>query len=336
MIITRTPFRIPLGGGSTDLPEYYKRHGGFIFAVTINLYIYISVNYPPIDNLIRLKYSRSEEVKNIKDIQHTFVSRALQRTKLIKGVEITSMADVPEGTGLGSSGSYLIGLLNALRVSKGENVSRRQLAEEAFEIASNDLKLPDGVQDFFTSAFGNFTVLEIDKNGKVKVIDPKISLKTKEEFEKRTLLFYTGVKRSSKDILQEQRSAVKKKEKNAVELKHKTKEIGQKILKAFEEGNLDKFGKLLDKHWSLKKRMSNKMSNLVFDEAYDRAKKAGALGGKILGAGGGGFFLIYCKDGKQNNVRKAFQKHGMKEIKYKIDGGGTQVLLNRNRNSNTI
>ncbi len=336
MIITRTPFRITLGGGSTDLPAYYKKHGGFIFAVTINLYMYISVNKPPIDNLIRVKYSQSEEVDRTSKLNHLMVGQALEETGLTKGIEITSMADIPEGTGLGSSGSYMVGLLNALRISKGENVSRRQLAEEAFDIASNKLGLPDGVQDFYVAAFGNFTVLDIAKNGSVTVIDPKISKETKRDFEKRTLIFYTGVRRSSVDILTEQQNDVRKNKKSAVELKHKTKDLGKKILQAFEKGKLDKFGELLDKHWELKKKMSNKMSNPVFDSLYKDAKKAGAMGGKILGAGGGGFFLVYCKDGKQNNVRKVFKKYKMKEIKYRIDGGGTQVLLNRNRDTNLI
>lgn len=336
MIVTRTPFRLSLGGGSTDLPSYYARHGGFIFAATVNLYMYVALNRPPIDDRIRLKYRVSEEVERLSELQHHLARCALQRTGVAKMVEISSAADVPDGTGMGSSASYLVGLLNALHALKGENLSRLQLAEEAFRIATEDLGLPDGKQDFYLAAFGNFCVLDIAPDGTVAVRSANVSRTTQEEFERRTLLFYTGVRRSSVDLLQEQHERVASGIGDAVGLKHETKRIGKNVLEAFESGQLDRFGMLLDEHWNLKRRMAEAMSNPDFDALYDEAKRRGALGGKIVGAGGGGFFLIHCLDGSQTALRELFASHGMREVPYRVDSAGTQVLLNRPRAMNTI
>lgn len=331
MILTRTPFRLPLGGGSTDLPAYYEKHGGFIFAASINLYMYVGINRPPVDDLIRLKYRESEEVEKVSDLKHKVAKAALKRTGIDKMIEISSKADVSDGTGMGSSASYAVGLLNALHTLKGENVSRRHLAEEAFDITTSDSGLPDGKQDFYLASFGNFCVLDIAPSGAVTVSNANISKSVQDDFERRALLFYTGIRRSSEDILREQQNAVKTNEQNAVELKHQTKRIGQNILNVFEAGRLDDFGCLMDEHWQLKKKMSAKMSNELFDEIYEEAKKAGALGGKIIGAGGGGFFLIYCREGTQPAVRQVFSKYGLREISYSIDSAGTQVLVNKPR-----
>lgn len=336
MILTRTPFRLPLGGGSTDLPGYYEKHGGFIFSVAVNLYMYLGVNRPPADDLIRLKYHDSETVAHINELKHNIARAALQRTGVAKMVEISSMADVSDGTGLGSSASYLVGLLNALHTLKGENISRSQLAEEAFEIATEDLGLPDGKQDFYLAAFGNFCVLDIAPSGSVTVMPARIARATQQDFESRTLLFYTGVRRSSVEILREQQVDLQAAEERAMALKHEIKRIGKDILQAFENGNLDRFGELMNEHWEVKKNMSQKMSNDVFDEIYQKTKQAGALGGKIVGAGGGGFFLVYCQDGSQTAIRRIFADHGMREVDYRVEAGGTQVLLHRPRGMNTI
>ncbi|KKW42363.1 MAG: hypothetical protein UY92_C0007G0002 [Candidatus Magasanikbacteria bacterium GW2011_GWA2_56_11] len=336
MIVTRTPFRLPLGGGSTDLPAYYEAYGGFVFSVAVNLYMYVGLNRPPIDNRIRVKYSASEEVETVEELKHNSARAALERTGLREMVEISSMADVPDGTGLGSSGSYLVGLLNALHAFRGDNLSQTQLAEEAFSVAADDLKLPDGKQDFYLAACGNFCVLRITPKGAVDVHIPPISLSTQQAFEARTLLFYTGVRRSSVDILRSQETALKAKQTGAIELKHGIKRLGEEILAAFVTGDLDRFGRLMDEHWRLKKQMSEKMSSDRFDEVYAAARQAGALGGKILGAGGGGFFLAYCQEGAQAAVRSVFAGYGMREIEYRVDGGGTQVIVNRPRSVNTI
>lgn len=331
MILTRTPFRLPLGGGSTDLPAYYEKYGGFIFAAAVNLYMYINVNRPPADELIRLKYRESEEVEKLEDLRHRLARAALARAGVDKMIEISSSADVSDGTGMGSSASYLVGLLNALHALKGENISRRHLAEEAFDVATSDIGLPDGKQDFYLASFGNFCVLDIAPSGAVTVSNANISKQVQDDFERRALLFYTGTRRSSEDLLREQQNAVRANIENALELKHQTKRIGQQILNVFEAGRLDDFGRLMDEHWALKRKISAGMSNRLFDEVYEKAKSAGALGGKILGAGGGGFFLIYCREGAQSAVRRVFSEYKMKEVSFAVDSAGTQVLLNKPR-----
>ena len=336
MILTRTPFRLSLGGGSTDLPAYYEEHGGFIFAVTLNLYMYIGLNRPPVDQMIRLKYSDSEEVERLMDLKHNPARAALQRTGIVKQVEISSMADITGGTGLGSSASYLVGLLNALHALKGENLSRLQLAEEAFEIATEDLGLPDGKQDFYLASFGNFCVLDIATNGVVNVLPAKISRSTQETFERRTLLFNTAMRRSSTAVLAEQQDDMRAQKMDKIALKHETKRIGKEILAAFEQGNLDSFGRLMDEHWQIKRKMSDKMTNDVFDEVYEKAKQFGALGGKIIGAGGGGFFLVYCQEGSEDAVRRLFTEYKFHEVPYRVEASGTQVMLHRPREMNSI
>ncbi|KKT29461.1 MAG: Sugar kinase [Candidatus Giovannonibacteria bacterium GW2011_GWB1_46_20] len=313
------------------MPAYYEKHGGFIFAAAVNLYMYININRPPVDELIRLKYRESEEVEKLDDLKHKMAKAALKRTGIDKMIEVSSNADVPDGTGMGSSASYMVGLLNALHILKGENISKQQLAEEAFDIATSDLGLPDGKQDFYLASFGNFCVLDIAPSGAVAVSNANIPKAVQDDFERRTLLFYTGVRRSSEDILREQQMSVRQNQNDAVELKHQTKRIGQNILGVFENGRLDDFGYLMDEHWKLKRKMSSKMSNNLFDEIYEEAKKNGAFGGKILGAGGGGFFLVYCREGTQDAVRGVFSKHKMKEVPFTVDSAGAQVLLNKPR-----
>ena len=198
------------------------------------------------------------------------------------------------------------------------------------------LNLQDGKQDFYLAAFGNFCILDIDKNGFVKVSPARVSRSSQEEFERNTLLFYTGVQRSSVSVLAEQQQDLKSNNEVSIDLKHQTKKIGRNILNAFESNELDSFGDLLHEHWVLKKKMSDKMSNPLFDDIYSKIRLAGAIGGKIVGAGGGGFFLVYCRDGSQTAVRKIFSNYGCREMKYRVDAGGTQVLLHRPRGFNTI
>lgn len=332
MILTRTPFRLQLGGGSTDLPAYYQEYGGFIFTVGINLYMYVALNRPPVDDLIRLKYKESEEVAHVTAVKHRIARIALQRLGIGKMVEIASLADVPDGTGLGSSGSYLVGLLNALHTMKSEQLTPCQLAEEAFNIATVDLGLPDGKQDFYAAALGGFSVLEIEKSGIVNVARPNIHPDTLREFENRLLLFYSGIKRSSEGILNEQQDSVREGNETIIQLKHETKKIGREILAAFEKGDLNQYGNLLYEHWELKKQMSADMTGPLFDALYDNAIKKGALGGKIIGAGGGGFFMVFCGEGAQSAVREIYKEANFREVPFRVDNTGARVLLDHPRN----
>lgn len=327
MIVTRTPFRIPLGGGGTDLPSYYSRYGGFIFSAAINKYMYICINRPAADDLIRIKYSRSETIDSIKEIKHELVRESLRYTGIENNIEIASMADVPAGTGLGSSGSYLVGLLKGLHELKRENVSTQELAEEACRIEIDILKKPVGKHDQYLAAFGGFTVMDIDKDGKVKVSRANLSRDTLEALENKLVLYFTGVSRDSSTILNEQSAQAKIKESEITRCLTRIKEIGIEIRDSLEKGNLRNFGELLDEHWQTKKRMSDKISNPKIDNLYELAKKNGVLGGKIMGAGGGGFFLFYC-DGDKKKLRQVMAKTGLKEMPFNFDSEGSKVLVN--------
>jgi D-glycero-alpha-D-manno-heptose-7-phosphate kinase len=332
MIITRTPFRITLGGGGTDLPSYYSQYGGFVFSVTMDKYMYINLNTPIVDDLIRIKYSKYEEVTDVDDVQHDLAREALKLVGIRNAVEIQSMADIPAGTGLGSSGCYLVGLLNALHSYKCAPISRQELAEEACYIEINVLKHPVGKQDQYTATFGGFTVLNIDRSGLVKVERPSISEDIIDELESSLMIYYTHTSRSTSEILKEQSKAAQDKgsntHKEVVDSLHFIKELGYKTLQSITSGNLEEFGKLMDLHWKTKKKLSNKISNTFIDEVYEVGMKNGALGGKILGAGGGGFMLFYCPKEKQSVLTKAMAKCGLRRMRFRFDFDGSKVMVN--------
>ena len=332
MITIKTPFRITLGGGGTDLPSYYSEHGGFVFSVTIDKYMFININTPIVDDLIRIKYSKSEEVSSVDEVQHELVREALKLMNIKDSIEIQSMADIPAGTGLGSSGCYLVGLLNGLHCYKNSNISRQELAEEACHIEMNILKHPVGKQDQYTAAFGGFVILDIDKSGKVKVSRPDISEDIIDELESSLLIYYTHTSRAANDILREQNKAAQEKTHEAhkivLESLSEIKDIGYKTLDAVKKGDLTEFGKLLDLHWRTKKRLSTKVSTSRIDELYELGIKNGALGGKILGAGGGGFLLFYCRKDHQHKLTTTMTNAGLRRMRFKFDFDGSKVMVN--------
>jgi D-glycero-alpha-D-manno-heptose-7-phosphate kinase len=327
MIITRTPFRLTLGGGGTDLPSYYSKYGGFIFAAAIDKYMFININRPIVDDLVRVKYSKSEIVQHRGELQNGIAREAMGMMGVDSALEIISMADVPAGTGLGSSSSYAVGLLKALHVMKRDHVPMRDLAEEACRLEINILNKPIGKQDQYMAAFGGLTVLEINKSGEVTLRQANISDETVDDLNRNLLMFYTKTSRSADEILAEQSLGVKEEKSNVIESMHYIKELGYQILEAAESGNITDIGLLFDKHWQYKKKISNKMSNAEFDKMYDIAKKNGALGGKITGAGGGGFFVFYVEDNKAA-FRKKMKESGLREMRYRFDFEGTKVLAN--------
>jgi len=327
MIITRTPFRITLGGGGTDLPSYYSKYGGFIFAAGINKYMFINLNRPIVDDLVRVKYTKSEIVAHRDELQHDIAREAMRMMNVENALEIISMADVPAGTGLGSSSCYAVGLLNALHTMKREYVTLQEIAEEACRLEIEILKKPIGKQDQYMAAFGGLTVLEIGKDGKVNVRKADISDETIDDLNRNMLMFYTNTSRCADEILSEQSKGVKEEKKNVLESMHYIKEIGYKILEAVESGNLTDVGLLFDKHWRYKKRISPKMSNPHFDEIYKIAKENDALGGKISGAGGGGFFIFYVEQ-NHTRFREKMKKLGLREMRYRFGLEGTKVLVN--------
>ncbi len=328
MILSRAPFRLSLGGGGTDLPSYYSDHGGFILSAAINKYLYIYVNRPAADDFIRVKYSRYEQVRSPEEIQHDLVRPALKLLKLTTGLEIASMADVPDGTGLGSSGAYLVALLIALYEFKREKVPTQALAEMACYIEMELAGHPVGKHDHYLAAFGGITCLEIGKDGRVHVSPLDVSLSTVEELRTNVLLFFTGITRHSTEILQLQDLETRRGDATVLDSLHRTKELGYRIKETLEQGDPERFGLLLDEHWQNKLRRPGKISNPEIDRWYRIAKENNALGGKIMGAGGGGFFMFYCPNSHKVRLRQALTAAGLREMPYDFDFEGAKVLVN--------
>lgn len=325
MIFVRAPFRIPLGGGGTDLPSYYSKYGGSLLSAAINRYMFVSVNRPTVDKLIRVKYTQTEIVEKVSQIKHDLVREALKLVGPTHTIEINSLADLPAGTGMGSSGSYLVALLKALHTLKREYVTTQDLAEEACKIEIDILNKPVGKQDQYLAAFGGVTKLEISKRGKVNVSPVALSPATIRELENNMLVFYTGINREGKQILTKQNEETKKKNAAVVKNLHLIKKIGQDIEKALIKGDIVRFGRLLHKHWMSKKKLSEAVTSSQINLLYEVGIKAGALGGKIIGAGGGGF-LMFCCPGDKRKLRAIMAKKGMQEIFFRFDMEGAKVV----------
>tara|TARA_B100000315_G_scaffold259215_1_gene314258 strand:- start:2927 stop:3916 length:990 start_codon:yes stop_codon:yes gene_type:complete len=322
IILSRTPFRISLGGGSTDLPSYYEKYNGFIFSAAISMYMDILFKIPRSDNFVQLHYKEFESVSDIKELKHELAREALKMHKLNKKISISFKSDIPAGTGLGSSGACAVSLHKGLATLKQERMNNLMAAEKSFELTQN-LGLPDGVQDPYVCALGGFIVLNIDTKGNVNVTKPKISSITRKKFFNNCLFYFTGIKRDSGFFLTSQAHQ------KVLELKHKTKEIGEEIYQAFLNDDLDTFGNLLDLHWQVKKKMSNRMSSDKLDMLYDTARQAGASGGKIMGAGGGGFLMFYCPtEDIKISVQQALERYNMYEMFFKLsdDGARTKII----------
>ena len=326
MIITRTPFRVTLGGGGTDLPSYYSKYGGFIFSAGIDKYMFVDVNRPVVDDLIRVKYTKSETVERLDDLEHELAREALRMMGIEKGIEISSVADVPAGTGLGSSSCYTVGVLNALHALKKEQVPLKTVAEEDFKLEAEILNKPIGKQDPYMAAFGGLTVLDIQPDGSVAVRKANVSHEVADELNRNMLLFYTNVSRSADTILKEQGNAVREEKREVIDSMHYIKELGYKILEAVESGKITDVGRHFHAHWQHKKKISDKMSNERFDKIYEIAIENGALGGKISGAGGGGFFTFYVED-NHKKFREAMKQMGLREMRYRFDLEGSKVLV---------
>ncbi len=326
MIITRTPFRITLGGGGTDLPSFYREYGGFILAAAIDKYMFLNVNTPIVDDKIRVRYSNSELVDHVADVQHTLAREAMQYFNISSGLEIVSIADVPAGTGLGSSGSYLVGLLNALHVLVQDQASPQKLAEEACHIELEVLHKPIGKQDQYMAAFGGLTALEIAPNGTVCVTRLQLDVDLLENLEHNILMFFTNEMRDATGILKKQDDATRTKDRIVVKSLREIKDIGLEISDAITKGNLRRFGELLDVHWQSKKRLSEGISNPQIDAWYELAKQNGAIGGKISGAGGGGFLMLYCEENK-TRLREVMRNAGLRELKFRFDFEGSKVVF---------
>jgi len=326
MIVTRTPFRVTLGGGGTDLPSFYREHGGFVLAVCIDKYMYLNVNTPILDDLVRVRYSKAETVSCLEEVEHPLARAALKHFGIQDGIEIVSIADIPAGTGVGSSSCYLVGLMNALHALTQTPVSPQQLAEEACHIELELLQKPIGKQDQYMASYGGLTMLNIAKDGKVDAQYLSIPVDVVEELENNLLLFYTGDVRDATSILSQQDDATKRRDKAVVSSLTEIKDIGIEIASAIMAGNLRHFGELMDEHWQAKKRLSKGITNPMIDTWYELSKRNGAIGGKISGAGGGGFLMLYC-DERKAQVREALRHVGLRELNFRFEFEGSKVVF---------
>jgi D-glycero-alpha-D-manno-heptose-7-phosphate kinase len=332
MIVTRTPFRITLGGGGTDLPSFYERHGGFIFAMGIDKYMYIMLNPPTVDDRIRLHYSRSETVDHVDELQHELAREALRLHGIHRKIELSSMADLPDGTGLGSSGAYLVGLLTALHQYRRDHVSLQAIAEEACHIELDVLGRPVGKQDQYMAAFGGLTVLDIARDGSVTVRPVATSSGSLSAFVANTHLYYTGVRRSAMDVLRDQDRALRPggtaDAAGVQDSLLRIKDLGHRILDSIAREEYDEWGMLLHEHWCSKRRLSSKVSPDGIDALYAIVRKEyGVLGGKIAGAGGGGFLMLYCPR-EHRRLEHFMLSQGMPRLHYTVEPEGTKVVAN--------
>jgi len=323
MIITKTPFRVSLCGGGSDLPAYYEKNGGCVISTTINKYVYIASHPSFRQEKTILKYSQTETVEKIDDIDHPIFRECL-RIENINGIEITSMADIPKGTGLGSSSSFTVGLINNLKCCKKEFVSKRKLAEMACNMEINILNNPIGKQDQYAAAFGGLNFYKFNKDGSVDVSPIIMHGNSYKKLESSLIMLYVGGEHNASEILKEQGKNI---------CNQKAKEDGQKriveltyfLKEELEKGNIDVVGQVLDENWKIKKSLANGISNSRFDKIYTDALEAGATGGKILGAGGSGFFLFYVPQKNQENFRK--RMNYLPELNFKFDHLGSTVIF---------
>ncbi|MGZ9165044.1 MAG: GHMP family kinase ATP-binding protein [Anaerolineales bacterium] len=325
MIITRSPLRITLGGGGTDLPSYYRQHEGFLISAAIDKYVYVTV-MRPFTTGIFLKYSQLEKVEKIAEVQHPILREAIRILEFkTPQIEITTLADIPSGTGLGSSGSFTTALLKALYTHRRRMILPHELARLACEIEIDILKEPIGKQDQYIAAYGGITCFEFCKDDSVKAYPLPISMDTLFDLEDNLLLFFTGFARSASAILKDQDKRSKEMDKEMLNNMHYVKELGLQSKQILMKGCTSDFGKLMHEHWEHKRKRSKGMSNPQIDEWYDLGIKNGALGGKLVGAGGGGFLMFYAED--RNRLRHAMSRAGLEEVRFRFDFEGTKTLL---------
>jgi D-glycero-alpha-D-manno-heptose-7-phosphate kinase len=327
VIVTRTPFRVTLGGGGTDLPSFYEKHGGYVLAAGIDKYMYLALNVPLADKLVRLHYSASETVEHTRDLAHELAREALLRHGIHDSVEVASLADLPAGTGLGSSSCYLVGLLNAVRGYLEKPVAAAGLAEEACDIELRVLRKPIGKQDQYMAAFGGLTELRIAPDGSVDVRRLQLPAHAVAEFVSKTHLYYTNIRRDTTDILASQDRAMRGPEPGAVEAALlEIKAIGESIGAAFGAHDFDGFGDLMHAHWLAKKRLSNDITVEPMERLYESLRREhGVTGGKVAGAGGGGFMMLYCPSGG-NALTEYMAGQGFSRLSWTVDFSGSRIV----------
>lgn len=324
MIIVQSPLRISLFGGGTDFPDYYLQEGGCVLSTAIDKYIFVVIKQR-FDDKLRIGYTRTEMVDSVDEIQHELIREALRMTGISRGVEITTMGDIPAGSGLGSSGAVTVGALNAMYTYLNDGTSAARLAREACEIEIDKLKKPIGVQDQYISAYGGLRFIEFHADGEIAVEKVKLSASLKRCLNESLLIFFTGVTRQADTILAEQQVNIAQR----MTVLREMKQMAYTARQELEAGNIDALGHLLHESWLLKKQLASRISNGFIDEIYQTARAAGALGGKILGAGGGGFLLLYCPFHRRESVRSALQN--LQELPFQLEPDGSKVIFNYRR-----
>ncbi len=325
MIITRSPLRITLGGGGTDLPSYYRNYGGFVIAAAIDKYVYVNV-MRPFTRGIFLKYSRLEHVEQLDEVQHPILREAIRMLDFkTPQIEITTLADIPAGTGLGSSGSFTTALLKALYAHRRRLLHTGELARLACDIEISRLGEPVGKQDQYISAYGGLTCVRFHADDGVKAWPLAVSMETLFDLEDNLLLFFTGYSRSASSILKDQNVRSQQSDQEMLQNLHYVKELGLRTQQALEAGHTGEFGEILHEHWLHKRKRSSGMSNPQIDEWYELGRANGAVGGKLVGAGGGGFLMFYAEDHRR--LRQAMTRAGLEEVRFRFDFEGTKVLF---------
>jgi D-glycero-alpha-D-manno-heptose-7-phosphate kinase len=330
VIVSRAPFRFSLGGGGTDLPDYYREHGGFVVSAAIDSYMYVTAN-PRFYPSVRLAYSETEIVDDVAQIRHPIFREALKLVGISSGIELTSVADLPSNAGLGSSSSFTVALLNALYTYKREFVSSERLAREACELEMERLGEPVGKQDQYIAAYGNVTALEIGRDGSVRVEPVPVRGEVLDELQSNLLVVYSGVERSAKLVLGEQGQRVRQADPTTLSGMHRIKALGRDVYELLVRGDTDQYGELLHEHWQHKRQLATRMTDDTLDAHYAAARAAGAIGGKLIGAGGGGFFMFYVRPAERRRVRETLQARGLRPLRFRFDLDGARILLNLHR-----
>jgi D-glycero-alpha-D-manno-heptose-7-phosphate kinase len=324
MIVSRAPVRFSLGGGGTDLPSYSRAHGGFLVAAAVDKYIHVCVARR-FQATIRLAYSETEIVDSVAQIKHRIFKAALEKTGLSSHLELHSLADVPSNTGLGSSSSFTIALLNGLHAYKREYVPAAQLAAEACEIEIDVLEQPIGKQDQYIAAYGGISALTFHPDGTVDVERLPLRDEVIDELESNLLIFFSGVERAASAVLAEQAKSITANTDDAVDRMHRIKALGYETKRILLAGDVDHYGEMLHEHWTHKRKLASNMSAPAIDEHYEAARKAGAIGGKLMGAGGGGFFMFYVRAGEHRRVHETLAQRGLRPMRFRFDFDGARI-----------
>lgn len=320
MIMARAPFRMSFAGGGSDLKSFYEKGYGAVISTTIDKYMYIMI-HPYFHDKIRIKYSRTEDVNEIDEIQHPLVKECLKVVGIKKGIEIASIADVPAGTGIGSSSTFTVCLLHALYTYKGKSVTKERLAKEACKIEIENVGEPIGKQDQYAASYGGLNYIRFNRDGTVFVEPIICRPEVKRHLERNLLIFYVGNERKASQILSKQKENMNEDDK--YEKVKRMVNLAERLRVSLQRGSIRIFGEILHEGWRFKKELASNISNPMIDEYYRKALKAGAIGGKLLGAGGGGFLLFYCEPKHQNEVRKALH---LRELKFRFDSEGSKII----------